>query len=406
MIPHVEFEPNARAPLDGVRVVDLSRLVAGNMLSLQLADQGAEVIKIEDPRVGDPLRAWRVKGLSLYWKVYARNKKSLALNLRPQAGREALMDLLATAQVLIENYRPGTLEEMGLGPQTLHDRNPKLIIVRITGFGQDGPYRDRPGFGTLVEAMSGFASKNGFADRPPVLPPLALADMVSGLYGAYAVMIALREVERGGKGQVIDLPLLEPIISILGPEAAIYRVSGEKPQRTGSRSLTTSPRNVYGTKDGRFIAISASIQAMAERLFRAIGRADMIDDPRFRTNTDRVRNIEECDGAVAAFIGDRTLDENMAIFEAAEVTANPVYEIDQLLADEHVQARGIIVEAPDDEAGSVLMHNVIPRLSETPGKLRHPAPALGQHTRDLLHGIGYSAERIAALAADGVIKES
>jgi crotonobetainyl-CoA:carnitine CoA-transferase CaiB-like acyl-CoA transferase len=406
MIPHVEFEPNARAPLDGVRVVDLSRLVAGNMLSLQLADQGAEVIKIEDPRVGDPLRAWRVKGLSLYWKVYARNKKSLALNLRPQAGRDALMDLLGTAQVLIENYRPGTLEEMGLGPQTLHDRNPKLIIVRITGFGQDGPYRDRPGFGTLVEAMSGFASKNGFADRPPVLPPLALADMVSGLYGAYAVMIALREVERGGKGQVIDLPLLEPIISILGPEAAIYRVSGEKPQRTGSRSLTTSPRNVYGTKDGRFIAISASIQAMAERLFRAIGRADMIDDPRFRTNTDRVRNIEECDGAVAAFIGERTLEENMAIFEAAEVTANPVYEIDQLLADEHVQERGIIVEAPDDEAGSVLMHNVIPRLSETPGKLRHPAPTLGQHTRDLLHGIGYSAERIAALAADGVIKES
>jgi crotonobetainyl-CoA:carnitine CoA-transferase CaiB-like acyl-CoA transferase len=406
MIPHIEFEPNARAPLDGVRVVDLSRLVAGNMLSLQLADQGAEVIKIEDPRVGDPLRAWRVKGLSLYWKVYARNKKSLALNLRPQAGRDALMDLLDTAQVLIENYRPGTLEEMGLGPQTLHDRNPNLIIVRITGFGQDGPYRDRPGFGTLVEAMSGFASKNGFADRPPVLPPLALADMVSGLYGAYAVMIALREVERGGKGQVIDLPLLEPIISILGPEAAIYQVSGEKPQRTGSRSLTTSPRNVYGTKDGRYIAISASIQAMAERLFRAIGRADMIDDPRFRTNTDRVRNIDECDGAVAAFIGERTLDENMAIFQAAEVTANPVYEIDQLLDDEHVQARGIIVEVPDDEAGSVLMHNVIPRLSNTPGKLRHPAPALGQHTRDLLHGMGYSAERIAALAADGVIKES
>ena len=405
MIPHIEFEPNAKAPLDGVRVVDLSRLVAGNMVSLQLADQGAEVIKIEDPRTGDPLRAWRVKGLSLYWKVYARNKKSLALNLRPPAGRDALMDLLATSQVLIENYRPGTLEEMGCGPQTLHDRNPGLIIVRVTGFGQDGPYRDRPGFGTLVEAMSGFAAKNGFADRPPVLPPLALADMVAGLYGAYAVMIALREVERGGKGQVIDLPLLDPIISILGPEAAIYRVSGEKPQRTGSRSLTTSPRNVYGTKDGRFIAISASIQAMAERLFRAIGREDMIDDPRFRTNTDRVRNIEECDGAVAAFIAARTLEENMAIFEAAEVTANPVYEIDQLIADEHIQGRGVLVEAPDDEAGSVLMHNVVPRLSGTPGKLRRPAPTLGQHTREVLGEIGYSAERIAALAADGVIKE-
>ena len=308
--------------------------------------------------------------------------------------------------MLIENYRPGTLEEMGLGPDVLHARNPGLIIVRITGFGQDGPYRDRPGFGTLVEAMSGFASKNGFGDRPPVLPPLALADMVSGLYGAYAVMIALRVVERGGKGQVIDLPLLDPIISILGPEAAIYRVSGEKPQRTGSRSLTTSPRNVYATKDGRFIAISASIQAMAERVFRAIGRPEMIDDPRFRTNTDRVRNIDACDGAVAAFIADRTLDENMAIFEAAEVTATPVYEIDQLVADEHVQARGVIVEAPDDEAGSVLMHNVIPRLSGTPGKLRHPAPTLGQHTREVLGAIGYSAERLAALSADGVIKEA
>ena len=283
-------------------MVDLSRLVAGNMVSLQLADQGAEVIKIEDPRTGDPLRAWRVKGLSLHWKVYARNKKSLAINLRPQAGRDALCDLLAQSHVLIENYRPGTLEEMGLGPDVLHARNPGLIIVRITGFGQDGPYRDRPGFGTLVEAMSGFASKNGFGDRAPVLPPLALADMVAGLYGAYAVMIALRVVERGGAGQVIDLPLLDPIISILGPDAAIHRVSGERPQRTGSRSLTTSPRNVYATKDGRYIAISASIQAMAERVFRAIGRPEMIDDPRFRTNTDRVRHIDECDGAVAEFI--------------------------------------------------------------------------------------------------------
>jgi crotonobetainyl-CoA:carnitine CoA-transferase CaiB-like acyl-CoA transferase len=405
MIPRIDFDPNASAPLDGIRVVDLSRLVAGNMVSLQLADQGAEVVKIEDPRVGDPLRAWRVKGLSLHWKVYARNKKSLAINLRPQAGRAALMELVARSQVLIENYRPGTLEEMGFGPDVLHARNPGLIIVRITGFGQDGPYRDRPGFGSLVEGMSGFAAKNGFADRPPVLPPLALADMIAGLYGAYAVMIALREVERGGKGQVIDLPLLDPIISILGPDAAIYRVTGEKPQRTGSRSLTTSPRNVYGTKDGRFIAISASIQVMAERLFRAIGREDMIDDPRFRTNTDRVRNIDECDGAVAAFIAARTLDENMTIFQAAEVTASPVYEIDQLIDDEHILARGVLVEAPDDEMGSVLMHNVIPRLSATPGRIRRPAPTLGQHTREMLVAIGYSAEQITALATDGVIKE-
>jgi crotonobetainyl-CoA:carnitine CoA-transferase CaiB-like acyl-CoA transferase len=406
MLQRIEFTPDAPVPLSGIRVVDLSRLVAGNMVSLQLADQGAEVIKIEDPKVGDPLRAWRWKGQSLYWKVYARNKKSLALNLRPQAGRDVLLDLLATSQVLIENYRPGTLEQMGLGPDVLWARNPKLIVVRVTGFGQDGPYRDRPGFGTLVEAMSGFASKNGFADRPPVLPPLAMADMVSGLYGAYAVMVALRVVEHGGRGQIIDLPLLEPVVSVLGPDAAIYRVTGDKPQRTGSRSLTTSPRNVYRTADGRFIAISASMQVMAERVFRAIGKPEMIDDPRFRTNTDRVRNIDECDGAVADFIAARSLAENMAVFEKAEVTASPVYEIDQLLDDPHVQERGVIVEVPDEEAGSVLMHNIIPRLSETPGRLRFAAPSLGQHTNEILTAIGCDAGRIAALVAEGVIKEA
>ena len=406
MIPRIQFEPDAPVPLSGIRVVDLSRLVAGNMVSLQLADQGAEVIKIEDPKVGDPLRAWRTKGLSLHWKVYARNKKSLAINLRPQAGRDILLDLLATSDILIENYRPGTLEAMGLGPDVLHARNPKLIIVRITGFGQDGPYRDRPGFGTLVEAMSGFAAKNGFGDRPPVLPPLAMADMISGLYGAYAIMVALRVVERGGRGQIIDLPLLEPMVSVLGPEAAMYRVSGEKPKRTGSRSLTTSPRNVYETGDGRFIAISASIQQMAERVFRAIGKPEMIDDPRFRTNTDRVRNIDECDAAVADFIKARSLADNMAIFEAAEVTAIPVYEIDQLIDDPHVQARGVLVEAPDDEAGSVLMHNIIPRLSETPGRLRSAAPTLGQHNTEILASLGCDATRMAELAAAGVIKEA
>ncbi len=406
MIPRIEFDPDAPVPLSGLRVVDLSRLVAGNMISLQLADQGAEVIKIEDPKVGDPLRAWRTKGLSLHWKVYARNKKSMALDLRNEAGMTVLRDLLATADIMIENYRPGTLEAMGLAPADLQKRNPKLIVVRVTGFGQTGPYRDRPGFGTLVEAMSGFASKNGFGDRPPVLPPLAMADMISGLYGAYAIMVALRVVERGGKGQIIDLPLLEPMISVLGPEAAMYKVGGEKPKRTGSRSSTTSPRNVYETSDGRFIAISASIQQMAERVFRAIGRADMIEDPRFRTNTDRVRNIDLCDGIVAEFILGKTLADNMAIFEAAEVTAIPVYEIDQLIDDPHVQERGVLVEAPDEEAGSVLMHNIIPRLSETPGRLRSAAPWLGQHNAEILSSLGRDPAAIAALAAAGVIKES
>jgi len=405
MIPRVAFDPAAPCALAGIRVLDLSRLVAGNMLSLQLADHGAEVIKIEDPKKGDPLRAWRVDGLSLHWKVYARNKLSLALDLRAEEGRAALRDLAAASHVLIENYRPGTLEHMGLGPDVLHALNPRLVIVRISGFGQDGPYRDRPGFGTLVEAMSGFAAKNGFEDRPPVLPPLALADMIAGLYGAYGVMIALRHAEATGRGQVIDLPLLDPIVSVLGPDAATFRTSGEKPGRTGSRSLTTSPRNTFRTADGRWIAISASIQAMAERLFRCVGRPDMIDDPRFRTNTDRVANAEACEAPVAAFIAGRTLDEAMGEFRAAEITATPVYEIDQLIDDPHVQARGVLVDAPDAEAGSVPMHAVIPRLSETPGALRHPAPALGEHSRTVLRAAGWDDARIDALAERGIIKE-
>ena len=252
--------------------------------------------------------------------------------------------------------------------------------------------------------MSGFAAKNGFEDRPPVLPPLAMADMIAGLYGAYAVMIALRVAERTGKGQVIDLPLFDPMVSILGPDAAIYRVTGEKPRRTGSRSATTTPRGVWRTADGRYIAISASMQPMAERLFRAIGRADMIDDPRFRTNTDRVHHADECDAPVAAFIAARTLEENMRVFHAAEVTASPVYDIDQFLDDPHVQARGVVVEAPDEEIGSVLMHGVIPRLSETPGRLRRPAPRLGEHSAEILRAIGYDAAQIAALEQAGVVR--
>ena len=251
------------------------------------------------------------------------------MNLRAPEGLDLLRKLAATAHVFIENFRPGTLEEMGFGPDALHAINPKLIIVRVSGWGQDGPYRDKPGFGSLVEGMSGFAAKNGFADRPPVLPPLALADMIAGLYGAMAVLIALREIEQnGGKGQVIDLPLLDPIFSILGPEAALYQLTQKIEPRVGSRSNNTAPRNVYETSDGRFIAISASIQSMAERLYRAIGRADMIDDPRFRTNTDRVKNIDEAERPVAEFIKARTLADNLAIFEAAEVTAAPVYDIE------------------------------------------------------------------------------
>jgi crotonobetainyl-CoA:carnitine CoA-transferase CaiB-like acyl-CoA transferase len=404
MLHRRDFQPGATPPLAGLRVVDLSRLVAGNMVSLQLADHGAEVVKIEDPVRGDPLRAWRTNGHSLHWKVYARNKKSLALDLRHRDGLAILADLIAASDVLIENFRPGTLEAMGLAPATLHARNPKLIIVRVSGFGQDGPYRERPGFGTLVEGMSGFAAMNGFGDREPVLPPLALADMVAGLYGAFAVMIARREVEAGRPGQVIDLPLLDPMVSILGPQAAMFQVSGEIPPRTGSRSNTTSPRNVFRTKDGRYIAISASIQAMAERLLRTIGREDMIADPRFANNTARVANAAECEAPIAEFIAARDAAEVLAIFEKAEITAAPVYDIDQLIDDPHVAEREILLELPDADLGHVAMHAVVPRLAATPGAIRTPAPGLGEHSAEVLRMLGRSEAAIAALAASGAVK--
>src|SRR5437667_10548245 len=403
-LPQQSFAPEEACPLDGVRVVDLSRLVAGNAVSSQLADFSAEVLKIEDPVKGDPLRAWQSHGVSVHWKLYARNKKSVALSLREPRGRELLLDLAASSEVLVENFRPGTLEKIGLGPDVLHARNPRLVIVRVSGWGQDGPYRDRPGFGTLVESMSGYAARTGFADREPVLPPTALADMVAGLYGAFAVMVALRRVGvEGGAGQVIDLPLLDPLFSFIATEAPIYNLTGAIRPRTGSRSETTSPRNVFRTKDGRYIGISASIQAMAERLFRAIGHEDVIADPRFRTNTDRVRHAAECEAPIAEFIAARTLDENMTAFAAAEVTAAPVYDIDQFLADPHVIEREIVVDVPDDQPGRLVMHNIIPRLSETPGRLRSPAPDLGEHTAEILGQFGIDETTLETLAADGVI---
>lgn len=396
------FDPAAEGPLEGVRVLDLTRLVAGNMLTLQMADFGAEVVKIEDPKKGDPLRWWRDNGVETHWKAYARNKKSAALDLRSDAGKEALKRLLPTAQVFCENMRPGRLEEMGLSPETLLEINPKLVVVRISGFGQTGPYRQRPGFGSLVEAMSGFAHRNGFADREPVLPPLALADMIAGLYGAYAVMVALREVElKGGKGQVVDLSLLEPVLSTLGPEAMVLKVTGEVKQRLGSGSNTSSPRNVYKTRDGGWVALSASIQTMAERVFRVIGRADMVDDPRYRTNADRVAHREEVDAIVGGWIAERDRDEVLRIFVENDVTGAPIYDPRDMIEDEHFIEREVLVDLPDDDLGTAPMHNVIPRLSRTPGGFRLPAPRLGQHTAEVLASAGYDQAAIEGLVADG-----
>jgi len=399
-----DFDPDNNGPLDGVRVLDLTRLIAGNMLTLQLADFGAEVIKIETPGKGDPLRAWQDEGVACHWKTYARNKKSLTLNLREPDAIEILLDLTESADVLVENFRPGRLEEMGLGPDDLHKRNPKLVLARISGFGQTGPYREKPGFGSLVEALSGFADRNGFPDREPVLPPLALADMIAGLYGAMAVLIAVREVEvKGGGGQIIDLSLLEPIFSVLGPEAMTHKVTGKVKQRMGSGSNTSSPRNAYATRDGKWIALSASIQSMAERVFRVIGRDDMIDDPRFRTNPDRVKHRDQVDEILGGWIKQRDQSDVLEIFGKGEVTASPIYDISDIVKDPHFREREILVDVPDRDLGEAPMHNVIPRLSETPGTFRLPAPELGEHTEALLAELGIDAGKLEDLRARGVI---
>jgi crotonobetainyl-CoA:carnitine CoA-transferase CaiB-like acyl-CoA transferase len=403
-LPKLPWEPGRPGPLEGVRVLDFSRLVAGNMLTLQLADFGAEVVKVETPGRGDTLRDWREAGISVHWKVYARNKKSITLNLKAPAAPAVIADLAQHFDVLVESFRFGYLERLGVGPEALWPRNPRLVVVRVSGFGQTGPYSKRPGFGTLVEAMSGFASRNGFEDREPVLPPLAMADMIAGLYGAMATVIAVRHIEQnGGRGQVIDLSLLESIFSILGPEPAIHALTKRVRRRVGSASESTSPRNVYATSDGGWVAISASTQAMTERLFRAIGRGDLNDDPAFKTNAERIKRREEVDGIVGGWIKQRSLSEAIRFFEDAGVTAAPVYDVGQFLEDVHVQERGIVVEVPDDEMGAVPMHAVVPRLSDSPGGLRTPAPAIGAHNDEIYTRIGYTRERLQALAAEGVI---
>ena len=399
------YDAQAKGTLADVRVLDLSRLVAGNTLTQVLADFGAEVIKVEPPD-GDTLRAWQTNGVPTNWKIYARNKKSLSLELRKPEARDLLLKLLPTAGVFIESFRPGTLEQMGLAPEELLALNSKLIIVRISGWGQTGPYKRRPGFGTLVEGMSGFAAINGFADREPVLPPMYLADSYAGLYGAAGVLIALREVEvNGGKGQVIDLPLLDPLFAVLGPQAANYRLTGKLKPRTGSRSTNAAPRNVYLCKDGKYVGLSASIQKMAERVFRSIGRADLVDNPRYRTNADRVKNAAELDVIIGAFVAERTQAENVKFFEEAEVTIGPIYDISQIIEDPHVLERELIADYPDADMTAFPMHHVVPRLSETPGTIRAPAPRLGEHNRSLLAEIGVVDEAYARLVQQGVVCE-
>jgi len=380
----LRFDPNQQGPLHDIRVVDLSRLVAGNMLTAYLADFGADVIKVERPGAGDDLRNWREAGQAIYWKVYGRNKRSMALDLRAEEGLASLRKLIAHSQVLVENFVPGGLEKMGLAPEQLHALNPALVIVRISGWGQTGPYSHKPGFGTLVEAMSGFAHLNGFPDKPPALPPLALADMIAGTYGAAGVLTALRVAERSGQGQVVDLSLFEPIFSFIASEAAKTRLTGEATMRAGNQATHTAPRNVYACSDGGFVALSGSMQSMAMRIFETMGRPELKDDARFATNDGRVANREALDALIGAFIAARSTEENLALFEAAGVTVGPVCSMADLLDHPYTRGRGVIVEVEDRDLGSLPMHAVVPRLSASPGGFRRPAPAVGEHTEQIL----------------------
>lgn len=398
------FDPAAIGALDGVRVLDLSRLVAGNTMTKVLSDHGAEVVKVEPPE-GDTLRAWRVEGVETSWKIFCRNKKSICLELRNAEAQETVRRLAATADILVESFRPGVLEAMGLGPDVLLAINPRLVILRISGWGQDGPFRHKPGFGTLVEGYSGFAAVNGFADREPVLPPFFMGDGYAGLYGAATAMIALIAARGGhGKGQVIDLSLIDPMLMVMDPQVANYRLTGKTKPRTGSRSTNTAPRNAYRTRDGRWVCLSASTQGMTQKLFASIGRPELIEDPRFRTNAERLRHWQELDRLVGDFVGGLTLAENLRHFDQAGVTIGPIYDAADLQDDAYVAAREALIEVPDEEMGWLPMHGMVARLSGTPGILARRAPDLGEHNREVLLPVLGEAE-YDRLRAAGIIRE-
>jgi crotonobetainyl-CoA:carnitine CoA-transferase CaiB-like acyl-CoA transferase len=386
--------------------VDLSRLVAGNVLTKVFSDHGAEVVKVEPPE-GDTLRAWRVGGVETSWKTICRNKKSVALDLKRPEGIAVVKALAKEAAMFVESFRPGVLEAMGLAPAELLAINPALVIVRISGWGQDGPYRHKPGFGTLVEGYSGFAAVNGFDDREPVLPPMFMGDAYAGLYGASVAMIALRHAEAGGGGQVLDVSLFEPLFSVLEPQLANWRITGRRKPRTGSRSTNTSPRNAYRTKDGGWVCLSASTQGMTEKLFRSIGREDMVTDPRFANNPARLQHWQELDAIIGGWIGERSLEENLAHFDKAGVTIGPIMDTAMLERDPYAIEREALIEVPDEEmpGGWLPMHGLVPRLSGTPGVLARPAPRIGEHNDEIL-GPVLGTEELARLRGMGVVREA
>lgn len=391
-------------PLHGIRVLDLSRMIAGGVAGMLLADFGADVVKVEQPGSGDPLRHWTTEGEPFWWHVYARNKRFITLNLKAPEGRELLRKLLPQFDVVTESFVPGTLERMGLGWDVLREWHPKLILVRISGWGQSGPSSQRPGFGTLVEAASGFAAMNGEPDGAPIVPAFPLADMTSALYAVNAMMFALyhRDVHGGG-GQVVDVSLFESLFSLLGPLAAEYQALGRLRERNGSRSRNAGPRGCYRTKDGRYIAVSGSTPKMAERFLEAYGLGHLLEDQRFQTNEARVTHSDDLDEAVGDAVAALTLEENLCIIEQHALTAVAVQTIADIARDPHWAARQLLVDVRNG-AGNIRMHNVVPRLSETPGAIRRAGGKLGEDN-DAIYGseLGLSPEELASLRQAGVI---
>lgn len=398
---------NNEPPLTGLRVIDAATVIAGPTLGMLLGDFGADVIKVEHPR-GDVLRqtGYQKDGVGLWFKMANRNKRGVTLNLSKTKGQALFKELVKTADVLIENFRTGTMEKWGLGWEDLKAVNPRLVMVRVTGFGQTGPYRHRPGFGTIAEAFSGFAAITGEPDGPPTLPNFGLADGIAAAYGTFAAMFALyhRDAKGSGKGQYIDLSIYEPIFQVLGPQPMQYDQLGVVQERWGNRSKNNAPRNTYQTKDGHWVALSTNSPAIVTRVLTLCGGKAAAEDPRFQTPQGRVAHIEEVDGIVSSWIGARTLDVVIDAFEKAEAAIGPAYTIAQIFDDPQYKARNDIVEVQDEDLGPVRMTNAFPYLSETPGKIRHAGPRKGQHNDEILCGeLGLTAEEIAKLREEGVV---
>jgi crotonobetainyl-CoA:carnitine CoA-transferase CaiB-like acyl-CoA transferase len=391
--------------LEGIRVIDAATLFAGPLAGAILADLGAEVIKVEHPK-GDPVRShgYRKNGVPLWWKVISRNKQVITLDLSRPEGQELMKRLTKESDVLIESFRPGTLERWDLGPDVLQKENPKLIYARVTGFGQIGPSKSRPGFGTLAEAMSGFAAMTGEPNGPPTLPPFGLADGIAGMATAIAILAALNARRTTGKGQVADIALIEPILSILGPQPTWYDQLGVIQERRGNRSVNNAPRNTYRTKDGKWVAISTSAQNVAERVMCLVGHPEIIQQPWFASGAERAKHANELDAIVGAWVLERPLDAVMEAFEKAEAAVAPIYDIAQIMKDPQYEALKSIISVDDSELGPVKMQNVMFRLSETPGRVRWAGRPKG-HDNAEVYGrlLGLDSERLRDLSAKGVI---